>query len=387
MQTLRQQVGNWLLQDENKIYNDQKNSLSDKDLMKGHKKCLKDLNVKVDVLDFPIFRTHYKAGLRGAFKLKVHTTAKFSQEIAVSDIELKVWKPGDDKFDTKMFETWKTGKGIDVILSNKGGAAKASTTIITGGPGVGKTTVCADIQKCFQDNYPDAKICCVQSEMKKFDIAYEFHQNDMPWMGDIKYLLLKEYGYENIKNTLIKIFTSGYDCIFLDSIENIVQKLKVYADMTKKEAESFMLELFDNANDGKNNTNEKGEKVYTFVLAVQQVTKGGEFVGDNALKHETTAMLELILDEMGNRCMYHSKNRRCGKHIYKKMYYDLDTENNNTVKYDLKAFEEIENQKQYVKEEKEKMKEMSEGFTKLFERSVVKNDKDVSSMIDEAFKG
>lgn len=372
MSSLRQQLGQWFK--ENEPY--QASNLTQKQLEAGHAKALKDLKANKTALDLPYFRGIWKAYLRGAFKPKTHVSKLNKPEVKVADIKILPWKPGSETYNKKMFETWETKKGIDTILSNSGGATKATSFIVTGEPGAGKTTICADTQKVLQDRYPKAKIACIQSEMKKFDISYEFHENKMPWMSDLNYILLNEYGYENIKNVLIKIFTSGYDVLFVDSIENIVGKLCVYADMKGKEAEKFLLELFENANDGKNNKNEKGEDVYTTVFAIQQMTKGGEFKGDNALKHETTGMLEVRNDGRGGRYIEFSKNRRCGKHSDKKLFFSLDKENGNTVQYDLKLFNEMELQMDIARMEKEKMAELSENFLQIMKKPDALQKKD-----------
>jgi RecA/RadA recombinase len=378
MASQRQLVGQWFLLDENSKFNS--GSISDKELDKAYEKCLKDLKITKTAMPFMEFRGFWRAVLRGAFKPASHTEKAVSKAVPVSDIKLEVWSPGGQTFDKKLFQTWKTGDGIDIILSTHGGASKASTTIITGEPGVGKTTVCAAIQRKFQENYPKAKIACIQAEMKRFDIAYEFTENQMPWMKDLKYLILKDYGYSNIKNVLIKIFTGGYDIIFVDSVENIVKKLVVYSDMSHKEAENFILELFDHANDGKNNKNEKGETVYSTIFAIQQVNKDGGFKGDNALKHETTAMLHLMKDDKGNRYASHSKNRRCGKHVDKRLFYNLDDKNE--VVYDIQMFAETEEQMLISKKEKEAMSESLKNFYSTFEMKGSDKEKAKTGKID-----
>ncbi|MEO6304604.1 MAG: hypothetical protein ABIP51_15700 [Bacteroidia bacterium] len=381
MQSSRQMVGQWFILPENSEF--AATDATVKTLEKGYAKVLKDLKFTKTSLPYPEFRTYYKAVLRGAFKPKRYTEKLVREEVKVEDIKLQVWTPGAEKFDSELFKTWKTGKGIDIILSTNGGASKASTTIIIGEPGVGKTTVCADMQYCLQKNYPKAKIACVQAEMKRFDIAYEYSENNMPWMSELQYLILKDYGYANIKNTLIKIFTAGYDILFVDSVENIAKKLQVYADMSHKEAENFILELFEHANDAKNNKNEKGKDIHTTIFAIQQVTKGGEFKGDNALKHETTAMLELRKDDKGNRYSSTSKNRRCGKHVDKRLFYGLNE--GNELIYDSQMFEESEVQMDYAKKEKEEIEKRTKNFYDVFsKKSTDKEDKATLTTTDIA---
>ena len=80
-----------------------------------------------------------------------------------------------------------------------------------------------------------------------------------------------------------------------------------------------------------NNTVKKN----TTFIAIQQVTKGGVFVGSNKLKHNTTGMLELRLDqESGSSYMVFAKNRRGS--VGKRMFYSLSASGD--VEYDLKRF-------------------------------------------------
>lgn len=379
MASLRQQTGAWFIQNPDSV----KNSVKETDLEKVHyKKALKDLKASQDSLSYNTFKGYWKSYFRGAFdNLKSKANVSYKAEKKVEDIVLEMWQPKTAKVDKKAFEKWETGTGIDMILSNKGGIPKASTFVWAGGAGKGKTTVAAYAQKCLQDRYPTANIACVQAEMKRFDINYELHENDMPWMSELNYLILKDYGFENLKNTLIKIFTSGLDVIFLDSFENVAKKLVVYEGMSQKEAENFLLELFDNANDGKNNKNSKGQTVYSTIIAIQQFTKGGEFVGGNALMHETTGMCIFDMDAQGRRYMMHKKNRRCGRHVEKKLYHDLDKENQNTVLFNVALFNETEARLKMVETEKAKMAEQTNNFMQYFSQP---EEESTENLIDQA---
>lgn len=370
--SFKKQVTNWFFKNEEYIAPKTTKAIREK----GYKKCLKDLKADKNSLREKYWNFLRTSIINGTIKPQSYVNISIDAEKSVTDLELKVWRPVDDKYDPTLFEAWETGLGIDILLSNKGGATKASTTIITGVAGVGKTTVAANIQKRLQENYPDAKIACVQAEMKKNDIKYEVHENDLDWMKDLNYILLSNYGYENVKNVLIKVFSSGYDIIFLDSIEKIVGQLVAYTGMTRKESEKFILELFDNANDGRGNFNEKGEPVLTTVFAIQQVTKGGNFVGGNGLLHETTGLLHFDYDGSGRYCKP-LKNRRCGSKVGKKLYYELQVGENGEkeIHFDVKLFDETEEKNNLINDEKKKIEEDAETF---FERiqSVSENDTD-----------
>lgn len=382
MSSLRQQTGAWFIQNPDSV----KASLKETELDKFYKKALKDLSATKDTLTFPTFKQYWKAYFRGAFdNLKSKVNASIKAEKKLDEIKLEVWRPNSTKLDPKAFDKWVTGTGVDIIFSNKGGIPKASTFVWAGGPGKGKTTVSAYVQYRLQENYPKAKIACVQAEMKRFDINYELHENDMPWMGDLNYLILKDYGFENLKNTLIKIFTSGHDVLFVDSFENIAKKLVVYENMSQKEAENFLLELFDNANDGKYK-NEKGQQVFTTIIAIQQVTKGGEFKGDNALMHETTGMCFFDMDSQNRRYMSYRKNRRCGRHVEKKLYHDLDKKDQNKVVFDVDLFNETEARLELIHKEQAAMNEKTKNFMTLFSTTNPDGVAPTENVIDKALR-
>jgi hypothetical protein len=362
----KEKITNWFFKDENAKY---KSDELDKDgLKKAHAACLKDLKLSIDVVKPEYFRYIWREVCKGTLKPKTHLQVDIVPEVAVADIHIEHWRPGQEKFDKNLFIPFKTGKGIDIILSDDGGPMKGTSYIVIGEAGVGKTTVLSDVQRCLQNNYKKAKIACVQSEMKKIDLGYEYTKK--PWMEDLEYVILKDYGYENIKNVLKKIFSDGYDILFVDSFEDIVGKLKIFADMSEGEAENFLLGLMDRANDSKDN-----HGVHTCVFAIQQITKGGEYKGSTRLKHMTTGMVELRKDARGNRYILFSKNRRGGKHVDKRMYYSLDTETNEVV-YDVQLFAESEEQAAMVNNEKKKIKEASANFFEVFGKTKVNIDEE-----------
>ena len=297
--------------------------------------------------------------------------------IPLKKIELKEWTPGSEKFDKKLFVPYKTKKGIDMMISDDGGPMLGTTYIVIGEAGVGKTTVASDIQRSLQKNYPKLKIGCVQSEMKRIDLGYEYKKKE--WMKDLKYIILKDYGYENIQEVMEKIFSSGYDILFVDSVKDIADKLKSYCDMSETEAENYLLSLFDKANDGVNNNGK-----HTIVFAIQQVTKGGEYKGSTKLKHMTTGMMELRFDDDGPRYIEFSKNRRCGNHVNKRLLFSLNK--NGEVTYDMTSFEQIEAQNLLVAQKKEELKDNTTAFFDTVRQKSSLLNSELTEVVDLAVK-
>ena len=109
-------------------------------------------------------------------------------------------------------------------------------------------------------------------------------------------------------------------------------------------------------------------KAYTSFLNIQQVNKGGVFVGSNKLKHMTTGMMEIrFVDEnsQDERFIVFSKNRRGD--VGKPMFFDLS--NDGDVSYDTERFKKAEDLRNLKLKEKEVVKEQGLQFDKLFNLS------------------
>jgi predicted ATP-dependent serine protease len=100
---------------------------------------------------------------------------------------------------------------------------------------------------------------------------------------------------------------------------------------------------------------------------IQQVTKGGNFVGSNKLKHNTTGMLEIRFTEEGaqERYLMFTKNRRGD--VYKKMYFSLAAEGD--VLYHADRFIQEEENRKRLDQEMEELKKDSEAWDKIFATS------------------
>lgn len=330
---------------------------------------------------FKMYFHQFKDGIRDVHEIKVAKTSAKAPTLTLDEISLSPYRTDDkrNKIDDSVFMPFETGKMIDTLFSQvtfeevenpkakknaritvkviRRGIMQGTATIITGGPGVGKTTVCYDTYAALKRNYPNAKIGFINSEMKKLDIQFE--RRDKEYVKDIDFILLSEFGYENIMLVLLKVFTSGYDILFIDSIQDIIDKIKDFCDKSEGEAENFILGLLENAMEAKDN-----EDKHTAIIAIQQVTKGGVFKGSNKLKHSTTGMLHLEFDDYGMRYAEFSKNRRGGMHINKKLFYGLNDKSE--VEWNEVAWKEAEQTRADLKKTKDAVTNKSEGFDTFF---------------------
>jgi len=249
--------------------------------------------------------------------------------ITADQLEIKTFSPGRAIVNEDMFKVFSAQAEIDEIFSDDLGAMAACCFMITGGPGVGKSTLLFWWASRIREFYPQAKIAIVSSEMEEEDLLYEARKK--PWMKTLDFVLASDHG-ENLDIAIAKIFDEGYDIIILDSFADVCEKLKDFCKMTMSRAENTVLELMKKAKGGKNKTGK-----FTLTLAIQQVTKGGTFVGSNKLKHNTTGMLELRRESSGDRYAVFTKNRRCGSLVGKKLYYFLGQ--NNQISFDTDRWE------------------------------------------------
>jgi predicted ATP-dependent serine protease len=106
--------------------------------------------------------------------------------------------------------------------------------------------------------------------------------------GTVQTLFMSDYLEHNTKDVIEQVMEMGWDLILIDSIAEIIDGVRDDNSWDRKSAESWLVDLCTRNNKGENKTNK-----YTSFLLIQQVTKSGEFVGSNKLKHMTDAMMEM----------------------------------------------------------------------------------------------
>ena len=244
-------------------------------------------------------------------------------------LTVKVTKMSDLKFEKNLFVPLKTGRKIDEFYSSEGGVMPGTNTVITGDPGVGKTTVLLDL--IADMNNKGKRVLFVSGEMNQIDMVG--YVKRFPKFGDVPILFMGDQADEDPLEVLRSAFQEGYDCVLIDSIAEVAVMIQDYYGGTYKGATTKLLTLLEEQNMGENRRG-----INTAFLLIQQVTKSGTFAGSNRIKHMTTAMGHLKFDGDGNRFLSFSKNRRGGN--MNKFYFNFSTKNYANWLYEGSANEE-----------------------------------------------
>lgn len=256
-------------------------------------------------------------------------------------------------FDPKLFEPIKTGKPIDTLFSTAGGFPRSTNFMMVGDPGVGKSTVAMDILSDLQNS--GASVLFISAEMDRIDL-YGYVKR-YPKFGTIDILFLGEYLDQNPKLVVEHMLLRGYDIVLIDSFVEVQDTVKEANGMTTGATEKWLIDLMR-----KNNAGQNESKINSSFLVIQQVTKGGNFVGSNKLKHSLSGMAEVRFEEDGTRYINFIKNRRGD--VNKKMFFDLST--NGDVKYDNTRYDLDESTRKILYSEKEILKNESSSWDVIF---------------------
>jgi predicted ATP-dependent serine protease len=254
------------------------------------------------------------------------------------------------------FGLFRTGKKIDDLFSDHeagGGVYGGTVNIVIGESGVGKSTVMLDLLASIVEQNPEARILYISSEMTRNDIMFYYRKT--PAIGKVPTLLLMDYVKNGqLAQVLEKSFNGEHDIILLDSYQDVLVKLKEVHGWKSTKAESWLTNMMIDA----------AEKCGNAVLAIQHMTKGGQYVGSTYLKHATTAMLEIRFDLTGQRYIEFSKNRRGGSGTGKRLYYKLDE--TGAVVYDVARFNETEEMRNFENVETLRQQDLTAQFENIF---------------------
>lgn len=231
-------------------------------------------------------------------------------------------KMRDVKLKASLFANYKTGTVLDELLCSYRGLPKGVNYMIVGDPGVGKTTVILDMLANIAKNAPGTKMLFISAEMNEIDLAVYVQR--YPKFGNIDIMFIEPDVENKVKHLPLmqEQLNKGWDIVAIDSLNELQGIIKEEENFTSHQAESCLLSLIKMHNKAMNEA-----KLNTTFLTIQQVTKRGNFVGTNRLKHMITAMMELRLDNPKNvfsdRYIIFSKHRRGDVGV--KLYFSLST--------------------------------------------------------------
>jgi DNA repair protein RadA/Sms len=275
----------------------------------------------------------------------------------VQKMKSRLTKISNVEFAKGLFEAHKTDTPLDGLFSIDGGVPKAPNWMVVGDPGVGKSTVTLDIIANAKKS--GSKVLFISAEMSPVDL--KLYVDRYPKFGDLDIFFPQEIADdESPKAILEEVLGEGYDIVLIDSFIELQATIQEADRMTRNKAEKWLLDMMYQQNLGQNKS-----KAYTSFLNIQQVNKGGTFVGSNKLKHMTTGMMEIrFVDQLSQdeRYVVFSKNRR--GHVGKQMYFDLSATGD--VTYDTERFKKSESMRLLKKKEKELVKKDGLEFDKLF---------------------
>lgn len=284
-------------------------------------------------------------------------------EVDIRNINVQTRKLKDIDFDPRLFIPIKTGTYLDKFVSHKGGFMPAINIMVTGDPGVGKSSNLMDILVNIKDNDPTKRVLYISAEMD--DIEVKEFEKYYPGLSDIEFLYLGDYIVNadlNIKpyQALMAILLKGWDMVVIDSLIEVQSMLFEDLGMTNKKVEKWLLDLLKTHNQGHNDLN-----LFTTFLCIQQKNKSNQYVGSKRLEHMTSAFLKMCWSkkENGRRYMIFEKNRRGREKV--ELYYNFAE---NGIEYDEKRhIKELMIMDRIGKESEFELEEMSSiDFDKVF---------------------
>ena len=240
--------------------------------------------------------------------------------------------------DPTKFTTLATGTAFDFIASKRNALMASTSYIITGESGAGKTTIAVNIADYIMEVDPTKTTGFVSCEMDQYDWTEECLDN--PRLGNIPTIFMLDYlEADNYQEILVESMAK-FDYVILDSFEVIIEQLKDIKGYTTKKAESELINMMRLA------ASEHG----TCVMAIQQFTKGGTFVGSNKIKHMLTGMIFVKFDDAGDRYVVFEKNRRGGSKINTRIYF-TKCETTGRLLFDGERYKKAEELKSFKKAE------------------------------------
>jgi predicted ATP-dependent serine protease len=164
-----------------------------------------------------------------------------TQKPQLKMLKVNVTRMNDLDFKKDLFNPLKTGRKIDEFFSGEKGIMPGTNTVITGDPGIGKTTVLLDIIADL--NNKGKKVLFVSGEMNQIDMVG--YVKRFPKFGDLPILFMGDYADEDPLEVLATAFEPGYDVVLIDSLAEVAVAIQDYHGGTYKGATSKILTLLE----------------------------------------------------------------------------------------------------------------------------------------------
>jgi len=291
----------------------------------------------------------------------------------LGEINLDVVKLGKIEYDPNIFIPMKSGTPLDYVFSKKGGIMPATNFIIIGDPGIGKSTLSIELAAQTQIANPDKKILFISGEMTRVDM-YDYLTRFPSWK-ELNTVFLSEFTEGRYKESFEQLFSQGWDFIVGDSFAEIADGVREdfnmfqNGKMSSTGAEKWLIDLMV-----RNNLGENEEGKFTSHLLIQQVTKGGNFVGSNKLKHNTTGMVELRYTGSGERKINVTKNRRGFE--YQDLVFDFPEEGG--ITFDVARLEREKELEKRINKERDQLLADERRLDQIFGLGEEKVEEDLS---------
>ena len=256
----------------------------------------------------------------------VHVQIDFSQITKLRNLNI----------DERMFDQMNSGLILDDLISHEGGIPSATNLMLFGDPGTGKTTLLLDLMASVQLNNPKRRCLFISGEMGKKQM-FKYTQR-FPQFGLVDTLFVSDYTDHNTKDVIEQVLNMGWDLILIDSIAEVLEGVRNDNGWDRKMAESWLVDTCVKNNKGENEAN----KFSTFLL-IQQVTKGGVFVGSNKMKHMVDASAEIRKEKEDGGGTYIMFNKNRNGNIDNKLYFQLTGTQIIYSNVEARVEEEVEN--------------------------------------------